>query len=279
MNDHYPAAQEPVIVVSAGPARLHRGPPARRLWDSRHPAGTLAPAASAAPRGAPGRRGRPILDRIGVSEGFLARSRPGSGLRLLDAGHRVMAEFGRDQQPGVHGFPQANMFHQPDLEELLLARVEAHPLIDLRRGAEVIGLDDDDAPARSPRPRSGCTPASPASCTRSPAGSCWAATAPTARSGNWPGSPWTTSASPSAGSWSTSRPRPALTPGTAWSRSATRPGPPPSCRSPATGTAGSSGCSTARTKAGLITPHALGQLLAALDRARRPGWPADHPQR
>ena len=38
------------------------------------------------------------------------------------------------------------MFHQPDLEELLLARVEAHPLIGFRRGAEVIGLDDDDAP-------------------------------------------------------------------------------------------------------------------------------------
>jgi len=86
-----------------------------------------------------------ILDRIGVSEGFLARSRPGSGLRLLDARHRVMAEFSRDHRPGVHGFPQANMFHQPDLEELMLAQAERHPLIDFRRGAEVIGLDDDDA--------------------------------------------------------------------------------------------------------------------------------------
>ena len=38
------------------------------------------------------------LDRIGVSEGFLDRSRPGSGLRLLDAGHRVMAEFPREHQ-------------------------------------------------------------------------------------------------------------------------------------------------------------------------------------
>ena len=53
-----------------------------------------------------------------VAEEFLARSRPGSGLRLLDAGHRVMAEFSRDHEAGVHGFPQANMFHQPDLEEL-----------------------------------------------------------------------------------------------------------------------------------------------------------------
>ena len=71
---------------------------------------------------------------------------PGSGLRLLDAGHRVMAEFHREHQASQHGFPQANMFHQPDLEELMLARVEAHPLIDFRRGTEVIGLDDDDAP-------------------------------------------------------------------------------------------------------------------------------------
>ena len=86
------------------------------------------------------------LDRVGVSEGFLARSRPGSGLRLLDAGHRVMAEFHREHQASEHGFPQANMFHQPDLEELMLARVGQHPLIDFRRGAEVIGLDDDDAP-------------------------------------------------------------------------------------------------------------------------------------
>ena len=86
------------------------------------------------------------LDRIGVSEGFLARSRPGSGLRLLDASHRVMAEFSRDYQASQHGFPQANMFHQPDLEELMFARVERHPLIEFRRGAEVTGLDGTAGP-------------------------------------------------------------------------------------------------------------------------------------
>jgi len=61
------------------------------------------------------------LYRAGVSEQFLARSRSCSGLRLLDADHRVMAEFRREHQTGIHGFPQANMFHQPDLEDLLLA--------------------------------------------------------------------------------------------------------------------------------------------------------------
>ena len=82
-----------------------------------------------------------ILYRAGVGDEFLASSRPCSGLRLLDARHQVMAEFGR-AATGVHGVPQANMFHQPDLEQLLLGRVATHPLINLHRTAEVIGLDD-----------------------------------------------------------------------------------------------------------------------------------------
>jgi 3-(3-hydroxy-phenyl)propionate hydroxylase len=91
------------------------------------------------------------LGQIGVGEQFLARSRPGSGLRLLDARHRVMAEFRREHRAGLHGFPQANMFHQPDLEQLLLGRVEEQPLISFHRGAEVTGLDGAlDPPAAGP---------------------------------------------------------------------------------------------------------------------------------
>ena len=63
-----------------------------------------------------------ILHRVGVGDAFLAGSRPASGLRLLDAGHRVMAEFRRDTGPTDNGFPGANMFHQPELEALLLSK-------------------------------------------------------------------------------------------------------------------------------------------------------------
>jgi len=146
MNDQYPAPQEPVIVVGAGPA----GSTAALLLADFGMSVTLLE-----------RRIQPYplpravhlddevartLDRIGVSAGFLDRSRPGSGLRLLDAGHHVMAEFRREHQVSQHGFPQANMFHQPDLEELLLARVERHPLITCRRGVEVCGLDGAAGP-------------------------------------------------------------------------------------------------------------------------------------
>ena len=146
MNDQNPATREPVIVVGAGPAGCTA---ALLLADFGIPVTLLE------------RRTQPhplpravhlddevarTLDRIGVSEGFLARSRPGSGLRLLDASHHVMAEFSRGHQASEHGFPQANMFHQPDLEELMLARIERHPLIDFRRGAEVTGLEGTQGP-------------------------------------------------------------------------------------------------------------------------------------
>jgi 3-(3-hydroxy-phenyl)propionate hydroxylase len=79
------------------------------------------------------------LSRAGVGAEFLARSRPCSGLRLLDAQHQVLAELGRAAS-GVHGAPQANMFHQPDLEDLLLGRAARHPLITLHRTADVIRI-------------------------------------------------------------------------------------------------------------------------------------------
>jgi 3-(3-hydroxy-phenyl)propionate hydroxylase len=148
MNDQHPSAQahtgsrDGVIVVGAGPVGCtaalllaDQGVPVTLL--ERHPQPHPLPRAVHLDDEVAG-----TLYRARVSEEFLARSRSCSGLRLLDADHRVMAEFRREHAIGIHGFPQANMFHQPDLEQLMLARVEQHPLIDFRRGAEVCGLDD-----------------------------------------------------------------------------------------------------------------------------------------
>ncbi|MFE7171299.1 bifunctional 3-(3-hydroxy-phenyl)propionate/3-hydroxycinnamic acid hydroxylase [Streptomyces sp. NPDC057616] len=78
-----------------------------------------------------------ILQAVGIDEAFSAISRPARGMRLLDGAHRVLAEFQRDNPRGHHGFPQANMFDQPELEQLLRDNLRGHPAVTLRGGVEV----------------------------------------------------------------------------------------------------------------------------------------------
>ncbi len=78
-----------------------------------------------------------ILQEIGVAERLVTR--PALGLRLVDAHHRTMAQF--DRRTGRFGYPQANMFEQPDLERLLRERLAELPCVDLREGTELIALD------------------------------------------------------------------------------------------------------------------------------------------
>ena len=60
-----------------------------------------------------------VLVRLGIAEQFAAVSRPTRGLQLIDRNHRVFAVFDRAETHGRHGHPQANMFDQPELEQLL----------------------------------------------------------------------------------------------------------------------------------------------------------------
>ena len=73
---------------------------------------------------------------------------PRSGLRLLDKRFRVLAEFNRDPSRSVHGFPQANMFDQPEFEALLRANLKRYPGAELRGDAEVIEITDHEGGVR-----------------------------------------------------------------------------------------------------------------------------------
>ena len=90
-----------------------------------------------------------IIDRLGISAEFAAISRPALGLRLLDSrpvgprhepSLKVLAEFQRDPRCSPHGFPQANMFDQPDLEALLRHNVARYPQVHLLGDVEVIDV-------------------------------------------------------------------------------------------------------------------------------------------
>ncbi len=78
-----------------------------------------------------------VLARLGIADEFAAISRPTLGLRLLDNKFAVLAEFHRDPGQSRHGFPQANMFDQPELEALLRANLKRYPHAQLRGDTEV----------------------------------------------------------------------------------------------------------------------------------------------
>ncbi len=85
---------------------------------------------------------RRILQGVGIDEEFAALARPARGLRLLDARHRVIAEFPRSRH-GHHGFPQTSMFDQPDLERLLRDALARRPECELWGGVEVVSVSQD----------------------------------------------------------------------------------------------------------------------------------------
>ncbi len=133
-------SQPPVVVVGAGPvgataALLLAGRGMEVLLLDRQPAPPDVPRAVHLDDEAL----RALAD-AGVAGEFLAVSRPAAGLRLVDGGHRVLAEFGREPGAGRHGWPQASMFHQPDLEAVLRAAVARAPGVTLRAPAEVVAL-------------------------------------------------------------------------------------------------------------------------------------------
>jgi 3-(3-hydroxy-phenyl)propionate hydroxylase len=84
-----------------------------------------------------------VLQDAGVAGTLLPRTRPMAGLRLLDGRHRLLAEFRRDAEAGLNGWPQGSLVHQPDLEQVLAAAAGADPRITLRRGAEVTAVAVD----------------------------------------------------------------------------------------------------------------------------------------
>jgi 3-(3-hydroxy-phenyl)propionate hydroxylase len=78
-----------------------------------------------------------ILAALGIRNEFAAISRPALGLRLLDANMRVLGEIRRHREKSVHGFPQANMYDQPELEAILRANFKTHPAAMFNGNAEV----------------------------------------------------------------------------------------------------------------------------------------------
>ncbi|OZC45885.1 3-(3-hydroxyphenyl)propionate hydroxylase [Rhodococcus sp. 06-621-2] len=81
-----------------------------------------------------------ILGGLGLAEEFAAISRPARGLQLVDRRLTTLAVFDRDPDRRPHGFPQANMFDQPDLEYLMRSRLSSLAGVHMAGGCTVVDV-------------------------------------------------------------------------------------------------------------------------------------------
>ncbi len=81
-----------------------------------------------------------ILARLGVGDEFAAHRRSAHGLRLLDKDFRVLTELKRSTEPSANGYPQMNMFDQPELEGMLRTNLKRYPHVTLRGDVEVTSV-------------------------------------------------------------------------------------------------------------------------------------------
>lgn len=133
----------PVVIVGAGPTGLtaatllaRRGVGALLLdrWDGVYPQPRAVHLDGEVRR---------ILAGLGVDGAFAAITRPALGLRLVDRDLRVLSEFRRNAADGPNGYPEANLFDQPELEAVLRANLTAYPRAVLRGNAEVIRVENE----------------------------------------------------------------------------------------------------------------------------------------
>jgi len=81
-----------------------------------------------------------ILQAAGVAGSVAGMTEVADLYEWRNAAGDTLLRFG-SRACGVSGWPEANMFAQPDLERLLDARARSLPSVEVQRGLEVVGVD------------------------------------------------------------------------------------------------------------------------------------------
>jgi 2-polyprenyl-6-methoxyphenol hydroxylase-like FAD-dependent oxidoreductase len=83
-----------------------------------------------------------ILASCGIGDELRAITEPGEIYEWRNAAGQILLRFGRIGD-GPSGWPLSSMFNQPALEALLDQRAGRLPNVEIRRGVEVAGLEQD----------------------------------------------------------------------------------------------------------------------------------------
>lgn len=81
-----------------------------------------------------------IFETAGLAAALVPRIRPSGGMRYVNTAGQVMIERKPAVGPGPHGWPNNNLFHQPDLENVLRAGVARFPKVKVFLQEEVLSV-------------------------------------------------------------------------------------------------------------------------------------------
>jgi len=81
-----------------------------------------------------------ILQAAGVADALAPMTEPADVYEWRNAAGETLLRF-ETRAAGLSGWPEANMFSQPELERLLDARARSFPTVEVHRGCEVTGFD------------------------------------------------------------------------------------------------------------------------------------------
>lgn len=130
----------PVVVVGAGPTGMTVGTLLARYgidtlildrWDGIYPLPRAVHLDDEVYR---------IIARLGLADEFAGIARPASGLRLVNRDLTTLREFRREAANSPHGFPQANLFDQPEFEHILRTGLARHESVTIAGGRQVTGV-------------------------------------------------------------------------------------------------------------------------------------------
>src|SRR5262245_47560449 len=88
-----------------------------------------------------------VLQAAGVAGALAGRTESASIYEWRNARGEVLLRIGREAGGSISSWPESNMFHQPELEAILDARVRTLANVSVRRGCEVTSVRDAGARA------------------------------------------------------------------------------------------------------------------------------------
>src|SRR5438105_10004350 len=83
-----------------------------------------------------------ILQAAGVADRLAGVTEVADVYEWRNAAGATLLRF-ESRAAGISGWPEANMFPQPDLERLLDLRARSLPTVEVRRGREIVGIEPE----------------------------------------------------------------------------------------------------------------------------------------